>query len=900
MRTRASLKSAGLVLTEDGFGVHSVRLGEGVPARVARITRLAGHILADVARESRSDGIEIAALCVFDAVLPSDLSIAASGMAHVYTWRDLRLLEWRAEKPPRWERRALHPTTIGLLHAEGLLLREVSVDLHGRLCTYLDRRVEYAEFKRVDRVLEFERDLICCWYQCLPMPLFFHLVGAQPLSAVSRACLACADHDLVPVPPPTADELEATEFADDNSCAELLDMVHQSSGQDSSAIVLKQALDVVSMYDSETDAVAKRRWIAGLLGLRMLAVSTGPVTSLLLAWAVDLIESGTARQPNPPKKTVYEYLRRALLPLFEALREMSDSPDTWAVEVLASIYQVLVATQSAGNQGTMASAMTSFHRFLQEWYDAPPLRRPLHADVPLPEARAIVIWPQRLAMARAWVPQLTDDPLLADCIQVVLAIAGEAPSRAKEILFLRLGNVIDHGHCIEIEIAPSWRTDRLKTAWSQRRLWVRDAVSKEIIRKRVAKVEALRSGPRTLLFADPADPRSVYRRAQISQAVARLLRASTGDPQAVGHSLRHAAISLAIEPSLRTSSIWGIDRFRVVAVDAGHATGTTTLVSYTHLYEGALRTWLDAALTKLVPLKSHVAAKLGGLSEAALRKRASRLKSNTSDLGWLIVRESASPIKLPEAADAFEWMPAQPPVPIARSRMPFGPGVTLMLLARMVGGASPDEAADAFLMERADLGRLNGCALRVIKVAAACIWPRRVASAKSPPVTLGDALGKLGLRLGNGTHRKLAVLYEWLQVERPTEVLEAAVRSWLVCRRGEYLALDEPRAIAGLYRLLSEAGSDPALLRVGLRGEAFKDEQSELRRTVERDFLTAFGVRPRVFPAAPRDRVAKAYLQLDAPDTMERQHGRAGSLAGLDLLLVAIAIHLEWRKGGTE
>lgn len=900
MKTRASPASAGLVLTEDGFGVHSVRLGEGIPARIARITRLAGQILADVADESTTEGIEVAALCVFDAVRPSDLSVAALGMAHVYTWRHLHLLEWRAEKPPRWERRALNPTTIDLLHAKGRLRGEVEVDLHSRLCNYLDRRVEYADFKRVDRVFEFERDLMCWWYQCLPMPLFFHLVGVQPLSAVSRACLACADHDLVPTPASSVGSPAAVEFADDNSCAELLDMVHQSAGRDSSAIVLKQALEIVSMSDSETDALAKRRWIGGLLGLRMLAVSTGPVTSLLLAWAVDLIESGTARQPNPPKKTVYEYLRRALLPLFEALREMGDTPDTWAIEVLASVYQVLVATQSPGNQGTMASAMTSFHRFLQEWYDAPPLRRPLHADVPLPEARAIVIWPRRLEMARAWVPQITDDPLLAECIQVVLAIAGEAPSRAKEILFLRLGNVIDHGHCIEIEIAPSWRTDRLKTSWSQRRLLVRDPMSMEIIRKRLAKVVALRSGPRTLLFADPAAPRSVYRRAQISQAVARLLRAAMGDPQAVGHSLRHAAISLAMEPSLMTSSIWGIDRFRVVAVDSGHATGTTTLVSYTHLYEAALRTWLDAALTKLVPLKSQIAAKLGGITEAALRKRSSRLQSNTSDLGWLIVRESASRIKLPEAADAFEWMPAQPPVPIARSRMPFGPGVTLMLLERMVGGASPDETADAFLMERAELGRLNDCALHVIKVAEACIWPRRAASRKPPPVTLGDALGELDLRPGQATHRKLAVLHEWLQVERPTDVLQAAVRSWLVCRRGEYLALDEPRAIAGLYRLLTEASIDPAQLRVGLRGEAFEDDESDLRRTVERDFLTAFGVRPRVFLAAPRDRVAKAYLQLDAPDTMQRQHGRAGSLAGLDLLLVAIAVHIEWRKGGAK
>lgn len=467
MKLRASPNSAGLLISEDSVGVHSVRLGSGVAARVRRIDTLAHTILA---AEEKSVGIEAASLAVFDGVRPSDLPNVAAKLADIFAWRELRCLEWRAEEPPRLERRALHARTIGLLHANGLLGTAAQFDLHGQLCEFLDRQVEYADFKRADRVLEFERDLMCWWYQCLPLPLFFHLSGVQTLSAVTRACLACADTDLVPELAPVDCAEAASEFADDNSCAELLDMVGLSSGQDASAIVLKQALEIVSMHAAETDAVAKRRWIGSLLGLRMVAARTGPITSLLLAWAVDLIESGTPRQPNPPKTTPYAYVHRALLPLFDVLRETSGPPDAWAVEVLASIYQVLVAAQSTGNQGTMASALTSFHRFLQDWYDAPPLRRPLHTDVPLPEARAIVIWAHRLSLAKQWVPRVTDDPLLAECLQVVLAITGESPSRAKEVLFLRLGNVQDRGHCIEIEIAPSWRCDRLKTPWSQRQL----------------------------------------------------------------------------------------------------------------------------------------------------------------------------------------------------------------------------------------------------------------------------------------------------------------------------------------------------------------------------------------------------------------------------------------------
>jgi integrase len=897
MKTRPTPASAGLLISEDGFGVHSVRLASTVAARIRRISALAQTILCS---EPSTPGVEVAALTVFDAVRPSALPQVVSGLGHIFSWRGLTCLEWRAEEPPRLERRALHLQTCVLLQSKGLLCREVNADLHDRLCQFLDQQVQYAEFKRVDRVLEFERDLMCWWYQCLPMPLFFHLTGVQPLSAVTRACLACADTCLVPERASLAITQDASDSVDDDSCAELLDMVPLAAGQDSSDVVLKRALDILSMTGAEGDAVAKRRWISGLLGLRMVAAGAGPMTSLLVAWAVDLIESGTARQPNLPKITPYTYLHRTILPLFEALREMDGPPDSWSAEVLVSTYQVLVAAQSAGNKGTMASALTSFHRFLQEWYDVPPIRRPLHLDVPLPEARAIVIWPHQLALAKEWVSRVTDDPLLTECLQVLLAIAGEAPSRTKEILFLRLANVIDHGHCLEIEIAPSWRIDRLKTQSSQRRLYIRVPASMAIIRNRVAKVAALRAGPKTLLFADPTDRTVVYRRAHLSRAASRLLKAASGDLQAVVHSLRHSVLSLAIDQPLCTSSISGIDRFRSAAVDAGHATGTTTFLSYTHLYEAPLRQWLDAALLRLVPLKSWQAARLCGIGEAAFRQRACRLKTDTAAYGWALMRESGGSFVVPHAEAAFKWVEARPPQPVSRRDVAFGPAVTLLLISRLVEGSPPEEVANGFLMEHADIRRLHQSALNVVNAAASCIWPRRVAAAPVAPIRLREATDEIGLRLDQADHRKLAALHEWLQAERPLHLFEAAVKSWLRCRKGLYLGLDEPRAVAGLYRLLAEAGIDPALLRIGFRGAAFEQSNSTLRTTVERDFVTAFGLLPRTFPAAPRERVPQAYLQFDARDTMEGQHGRAGSLAGLDILMVAIAAHVNWLKAPVQ
>ena len=81
MKIRASTGSAGLLVTEDGFGVQSVRLSAGVPARVRRIAKLAEVILnTDVG----TPGLEAASLAVFDAVRPCDLGSAAAGLRSIF------------------------------------------------------------------------------------------------------------------------------------------------------------------------------------------------------------------------------------------------------------------------------------------------------------------------------------------------------------------------------------------------------------------------------------------------------------------------------------------------------------------------------------------------------------------------------------------------------------------------------------------------------------------------------------------------------------------------------------------------------------------------------------------------------------------------------------------------
>ena len=298
-----------------------------------------------------------------------------------------------------------------------------------------------------------------------------------------------------------------------------------------------------------------------------------------------------------------------------------------------------------------------------------------------------------------------------------------------------------------------------------------------------------------------------------------------------------------------------------------------------------------------MPLNSRDAAAVAGLGEAALRQRACRLRTDTALLGWALIRESASNVKLPHAGAGYTWVEPSPPPMVSHTKATFGPSVTLMLLRHLVAGRTPTEVAAGFMLETSDVQRLSDCAMNVIKSAAACIWVRREAASRSIPVDLAEALDHLEVDLSEADDDKFESLQIWLQDEKPSQLLEAAVRSWLACRSGLYLGLDVPREVIGLYRLLAASCIDPVLLRVCVRPGGSDSSGAGLKAIVERDFITAFGIKPRVIPAKPRSRVAQAYLQLDSDDTMDRHHARAGSLKGLDVLMLAVAVHLDWRKG---
>ncbi|MBV8046800.1 MAG: site-specific integrase, partial [Paludibacterium sp.] len=605
MKIRSIVASSGLLITKDSIDVQHVRLAPGVPAR---IRRFALFIREALKANPSQVGVAAARLVALDAIRPSSLGGIQADWAHLYCWRGFTHLEWQEEDPPRLERRALSRSTLLALHH-----RSGSEDLAPDLKKYLAESPSYAGVKPKDRLAECERDALCWWYQCLPMPLFFHVSGLQPLSAVSRLCLAREQTQTIPVL--SKDVLSVTPLAVHETCAEMLDFAALSEGSDQNAVVLQQATDRLKSAAAEPDAAALRRWVVELMELRFSALRAGPITSLLIAWAIDLCESGTIRSESPSKETPQKYFNKAAEPLLRKLRSFPDAIAEWQIDLLDAAYQELIAEEMTVNPGgasarTLASALSNFHAFLMEWFDVPPLKERLHDAVPLIPVRANVVWDHVFNLAYSWINGCSQDRRLQTALKIIFSIAKEAPARATELMFLRVRNVVQHPGYIEIEVAPSLKYGRLKTRAAQRRLRISDPYSMALILSWVKERRAAGAGDDSLLFADPVDSTQVYRRHTLSTLITTLLRAASGDPKTVGHDLRHSAISDLNEPLLASSSISDISRHADNATMAGHVTSMTSLVHYTHVYEVALRQRLDAALVMLVEVTSTEAAAL--------------------------------------------------------------------------------------------------------------------------------------------------------------------------------------------------------------------------------------------------------------------------------------------------
>ncbi len=877
-----SLEGTGLHLTQLPGGQIGWSVNHQTAERGQRFASLQQQVLLP---QEPSAALLAARMVTLDAVPPEAMLLIEQQGSRPYRITEGVAIEWIAAEPVRIERRLLSPMTLLAWPSTMSPVQCGAVNgLAVGLSEWVSRQDNYAEVKTPLETLAGDQ---LCWLQAVvPGPILGHLSHMATLSALPRNAWA----RLLIRKPLQLDAVK--DNPDVGAAGALVQATLDTEGDTHNSSVIRMAEDVFRQAPKvQIDGHIKRSWAQSLASLEARLRRAHPSVGLVVAWAAHMCESGTLDSGNPAARTVKKYALRGMWPLSQQLSGLPDDIDRWTADRLGSIYISLMEQTTPNSRGEMSAALGSFHAFLQEWFDVPPVVRHQGDWTPgKPAVSANLIWDHELRLCIDLCGHC-DDPRLGRMAAVCFWIARENPVRIQDLLRLRLCNLHlyedDRGTVIEIEVARDAGRGRLKTEDSQRRLFVRGAEGIDQIlawleqrRKEAAPADAL-------LFGEKGNDRKVYRRAALHSYVNALVKSVTGDVSLRFHHLRHSRISAELNAILCSIGFTDVNRLEMLAGDAGHASPFTTIRVYSHLYESALRLWLDLALREQCKLTALQAQAWLNEKPNTLVQAARRRGLSMFELVWsrLAQRIEGLPI---ESVDAdFQWSAVIPPTVAKPARTGVSPAVLGDALLRLAKGESSQTVAELVDIAPHLIEQWVNRVTAWLKEVARTLHPRklRLLDNASP----SELMMMVGADTDRMFNHRLAGLEEYLAGEPDRQLMEQAVQGWLACGRGEHIALGHGLPARGVLRLLRSSGLAPAAVRlVQQSADSAPSDAARLNlHAAVRLYQEEFGCQPIIEIRAPRVDRPDVYLLITSQPRMPVTASAASCNAVLKAWLVA-------------
>ncbi|MET0660899.1 MAG: hypothetical protein ABW110_22395, partial [Steroidobacteraceae bacterium] len=386
-----------------------------------------------------------------------------------------------------------------------------------------------------------------------------------------------------------------------------------------------------------------------------------------------------------------------------------------------------------------------------------------------------------------------------------------------------------------------------------------------------------------LLFGYPDGARRVWHWHRTASLLGQLLKAASGDRSLSLHALRHAkvtdfAVTLPLTPD-------GERQFELFSAQRGHESSEITRRHYDHSGDKVLRRVL-AELEVEDQVSYAAGAQWLGVSEAALRKRASR---STLPRAAFLAQELAAKVNvfaIPDVRIDFEFCERVAPEHLANDSE--GAFASVLCICRELDAG----ASSAAVALRHDWGPA-----KVLRIARMVIEEARL----SWSTDQNDA--RLQYRLHEAFERvrrasdfsrleqpKHARVLEFAQQPANEDKLLAAVRAWTTIRLGPYLSLERPERAMELVEFLAAAGvkSEQLVARIAPLPEDSADDTRHLERAVTERIASFFRQPVPLQRGAGRRGRPRAYL------LFAEEGGAAASAAvsarGLNALMLAASI----------
>ena len=825
-------------------------------------------------------------LILYDGIATSeDLACALNNLDGIYAWHGKHCLDW-LDASGRWSRRYVSVFTqaaLGLPRVGKLDVVRVKEDLCRVLKESIDPRY----------TLElFLIDAQAWLRESLSDPLYGHCIRAAPISSLSRDVLAREECGLALGVSETGRRVESA----DDGFALALGAYLDPLGSDHGSWLIAELIEVCRRDRSLSNSDDRQRMLRACVSLASRAMEAGPTTALIVAWAIDLIESGTRSKSVLKAVTVASYVAAAAQKLLAAFRKraLEDLPASEFVK----IYLGLLEGLSSSRAHTLASALASWHFFISCWLDVSSLRVSLHKHVPQPVPKANVVWPGEVSVIRLWLAEAPcTDSRLHDQLVIAFELLANIRIRATELLNLRVCNLNLKDSAATIEIATRESDGGVKTVAGKR---VQDLKSEPLIRMlREWLARRTREGalPSDYFFGDPYRPDKRYCTGQLYLTLNRLLKSVSGDPTMGTHVFSHTHISFSWLAATKKVSEVDINPFEVGATAAGHESPSTGFTSYFHFSEEWLRSELDKALGKHLARWPAVRERVS-ISHDAYRQECSRWRKRNSDISsgeiaLHIINKAAPSLIVSSAQGSRTMVKAINPLVCSDLRSVELESV-LDILNDIWYGHSPEVIALRSGRNLAMVASIVEAALGVlldIGEVERNIWSRYEGNAVA---LLGEVLnGSVSDRIQcyRAGQDKVAYLYHYLKSGIHSDLAVKGVGAWARCYSHGYLSLEYPSLAAGIVALLDAAECPRALLVV--RGVADLDIRVEAG--IEALFARGGGIMPYGEIVQRRYGRPKAYLVLaSSPQGRHRDEQPSPSaalgMAGVHALMFGAAI----------
>jgi integrase len=878
------LLSAGVQIFRDSVDVEHLRF---TPVNKKRVRRFEAFQNAALKLPDSQDGVICSHLIAFDLVAPTDVPRAL--VAVPFCYRGGTFLEWAHPDDERLDRR--HLTALTVLRWNHCPPKPAQ-DWTG-FTRWLVTLEGYKTYPGEVALKELELDLYSWVSRKLPMALFGHVTGLRVMHALSREVLAREASGFV-----KAIVLDEKKIERETQVADFMDTVDEidiEKSQSDNYSIVGIATKLLTTKRDEAPSDAIDRWVNSLLNLRARVQATNVATAIVLSWMLDLCESGTSRKTDADHLTRRRYCVVAGLGLWRMLSAIGSHPEGWDKDSLEAGYLALMEDPTIHDKRALGAALSSFQSFLHEHWDIelPMLR--LHKLIPLPRPRVQFVSNLEINRAQEWISgQQGGDRTLLDMSALALALGACAPFRIRELLYLRIQNVTRQSDgTYEIEIVRfGWR-NKLKSAAAVRRVQVREPRAATLLAGHLEQRRLEGASTKDLLFAAPLAPSKIYRQHALHRTLLRLLKLTTGDPSMTFHALRHSWASREVGDVLCSDSIVDYNRLIHIAEQMGHVSPGTTLSFYSHIFENALYVHTSSALQQSLELSAKTAQSFTGVLPNTLNTNARRKGMNVCDAVWRAICNAGESVATPCVTSGMDLI--APPRPVLSTTLVEGltPIKVLEALRLLRNPKLTDELVAA--RTRTSLEEVKNIRTTVCRIAIGQRKQSRQQNLQAAIESVDTALAVLGINLERAFQPKFANLKNALAVcVSPTLATEAS-QSWLSLRDRGYLAVDNPRQLPGLLRLLHFADMSQTDLLVCMQyTDAEQVAATVLLASILESFQQVWTGHPSfvrmdyVHPARP-----SAYLTWPGKHGDKTLEGPAGvSIAGLEALMLAVTVYI--------